>query len=218
MAKSVDQRTKEMNEDRIFNFVNNWDSDTGKFKKELDAPNFRSQGNMVALCASFDKAQSTFEQNMQRKEDAKKFFDAGQAQLEKGRAQQDSFKKDLDDIVADAAKSRNTVDDADKVEDILKNWEETLKAQQDLNKERKSIFDNWIKADANHLKVITDTIDKVKKEINAAKSVLESTNAQLNGLESQIRALVTKYDNTARSMNRPEIGAAVRGFLHVFGK
>jgi chromosome segregation ATPase len=218
MAKTVDQRVKELNDGVTWVIANNWDNAIAKFQKELNAPNFKSLGSMAGLAANFDKAQSTFEQNVKKKDDAKKLFESAAAPLAKMHTQTDGFKKDLDDIVKDAAAARKQIADADNVDDMLKNAEETLKAQEDVNKERKSIFDNWMKVDVNHAKVIADTIAKVKKEVAAAQAALNSSNTQLNSLETQIRALVVKYENTARSMDREDIAAAVRGFLHVFGK
>ena len=93
-----------------------------------------------------------------------------------------------------------------------------MKAQQDLNKERKAIFDRMIKLGDDFMKHLHDSIGKVKKEVDAAKAGLTSTNTELNTLEAQIRAIIVKYQKTALDMDRKEIAAAVRGFLTVFGK
>ena len=55
------------------------------------------------------------------------------------------MKKELDEIVKDEQSSLSRVKDATKVEDLLNNWEEVLKGQQDLNRERKAIFDRMLK-------------------------------------------------------------------------
>jgi len=75
-----------------------------------------------------------------------------------------------------------------------------------------------VKLNDNYLKSMSDTISKVRKELDAAKSAMNSANADLNSLEAQMRAAVVNYDKVAISMNRPEIAKAVRSFIEVFGK
>jgi len=54
------------------------------------------------------------------------------------------------------------------------------------------VYDNLAKLDGNYAKLLTDTISKVKKQIDAAKAVLSGTNATMNTLEAQIRTAVSK--------------------------
>jgi chromosome segregation ATPase len=217
MAKSVEQRTKEL-EDEVSNLTSVWSSDTAAFRKELDAPIFKKNGDVASLARRFDTTQLKFLENDRKKDDAKKFFDTGMTQVDKLKTQGDGLRKELDDIVKDEGASRKMVADAEKVEDLLNNWEETLKAQQDMNKERKAIFDNLMKVYEGVAKVQSDTISKVKKEVDAAKAGMNSANSELNSLEAQIRAVIVKYQKTALDMDRKDIADAVRGVLQVFGK
>lgn len=218
MAKSVEQRAKELDDGVTWVLANVWPTETAAFQKELSAPIFKKNGDVGSLAKRFDAAQTKFDQNRQKKDDAKKFFETGEAQVDKLKTQGDGLKKELDDIIKDERASRKMIGDAEKVEDILNNWEESFKAQQDLNKERKSIFDNLMKVSEGVAKAQSDTISKVKKEVDAAKAGMNSANSELNSLEAQIRAVIVKYQATALDMDRKDIADAVRGFLHVFGK
>jgi archaellum component FlaC len=216
MAKSVEQRTKELVDSTTRCFlVSAWAEIAADYKKDLDSPKFKGQGDMAGFAKRYDTAADNFIKADQRKQDAKKLFSA--AELDKLRKSNEGLKNELEQVSKDEGASLRTTDNATKVEDILNNWEEALKAQQDLNKMRKIIYDKLMKSGEDYAKALNDGIGKVKKEIDAAKAGLGASNNELNALEGQIRATVVKYQKVALDMDRKEIADAVRGFLACFG-
>ena len=218
MAKSVEQRTKELVEPTTRCFlVSNWTEVSSPYSKDLNAPIFKKLGDIAGLAKRYDAAADNFIKFDKKKDDAKKLFESGVPNVQRIGKQMEGLKKELDDIVKDEQSSLSKVKDATKVEDLLNNWEEVLKGQQDLNKERKAIFDRILKLGEEVAKSVTDVIGNVKKEVAAAKAGLTSTNNELNTLEAQIRSAVVNYQKTAIDMDKKEIAGAVRGFLGVFG-
>lgn len=219
MAKSVEQRTKELVEPTTRCFlVSNWTEATSAYSKDLNAPIFKKLGDIAALAKRYDAAADGFIKFDKRKGDAKKLFEGPASNQDRIRKQNEGLKKELEDIVKDEGASLSPVKDATKVEDVQHNWDEALKAQQDLNKERKAIFDRMVKLGEEYAKSMTDAIGNVKKEVDVAKAGLTSTNNELNALEAQIRSAVINYQKTALDMDKKEIADAVRGFLGVFGR
>ena len=219
MAKSVEQRIKELVEPTTRCFlVSNWADGTSAYSKDLNAPIFRKLGDIAALAKRYDAAADNFIKSHKKKDDAKKLFEAAGSNLERIKKQNDGLKKELESIVEDEGASLSAIKDATKVEDVLNNWEEGLKAQQDLNKERKAIFDRMMKLGEEFAKSQSDAIGAVKKEMDAAKSALNSLNSELNSLEAQIRSSVVAYQKVAIDMDKKEIADAVRTFLGVFGR
>jgi len=218
MAKTVEQRTKELvDSTTTSSLLATWNgiiSDT----PDLNAPIYKRQGDMAGLAKKYDDAAAKFIKAAKRKDDAKKLFATGAGQLDKLRTQSDGLKKELEDASKDEGKSLQTVDDAKKVEDLINNWEEAIKAQTDLNKERKTIYDNLGKVGDNYLKGLTDTVGKVKKEVEAAKAELNSTNGEMNALEAQVRATSVKYQKIAIDSNKKDVADAARGIVTFFGK
>ena len=218
MAKTVEQRIKELvtPTTRCY-LVTNWTEMSSPYQKELNAPIFKGQGDVAALAKRYDAAADNFIKFDKQKDDAKKLFDDGTTALGKIKTQSDGLKKELEEVATDAGAAKQTVNNATKVEDMLNNWEETVKVMVDLNKERKAIFDRMSKLGEDYLKSLNDTIGKVKKAVDAAKSGLNSSNTELNALEGQIRSIIVKYQKTALDMDRKEIADAVRGFVTLFG-
>lgn len=219
MAKSVEQRTKELVEPTTRCYlVSNWSEATSAHSKDLNAPIFKKLGDIAGLANRYDAAADNFIKFDKKKDDAKKLFDSGKPNVDKFGKQLEGLKKELDDIVKDEQASLSKVKDATKVEDHLNNWEELLKGQHDLNRERKAIFDRMLKVGEEVAKARSDVIASVKKEVDAAKAALTSTNNELNTLEAQIRTAVINYQKTAIDMDKRDIADAVRGFLGVFGR
>jgi chromosome segregation ATPase len=216
MAKTAEQRAKELASAAKFAGDDmGWSVFVSTYPP-LNTPIFKKNGDIGALAKRFVTVQSKFEEFEKKKESAADLFDAGEKQVEKMDTESGGLQKELDDIVEDESKSVK-VGSSDNVEDQINNWEEHLKSSQDLAKERKGIFDRWMKLDANYDKVEADMIAKVKKAVSEAKAGLNSTNAELNSLEAQIRAADVKYQKTALDMSRKDIADAVRKFLAVFG-
>lgn len=219
MAKSIEQRTKELVDStgRYF-VVASWDQNTSAYSKELNAPIFKKLGDIAALAKRYDAASDNFIKFDKKKGEAKKLFDPAGANLQKLVKQNDGLQKELEDIKADERNSLSILKDESKVEDAINNWEEGLKAQTDLNKLRKAIFDKSLKLGEEFAKTQSDAVANVKKEVAAATAGLTSTNNELNALEAQIRSAVVGYQKTAIDMDKKEIADAVRGFLGVFGR
>lgn len=218
MAKTVERRVKELVEPTTRAYaVTNWNDSTSAYTKELNAPIFKKLGDIGAMCKRYDTAADNFIKFDKKKDEARKLFEAASATLEKIRKQSDGLNKELDEIVKDEAASISEVKNATKIEDIQHNWEEGLKVQQDLNKTRKAIFDKKSKLGEDFAKCQADAIASVKKEVEAAKAGMTSTNNEMNTLEAQIRSAVVSYQKTALDMDKREIGDAVRGVLAVFG-
>lgn len=218
MAKSVDQRKKELVDSTTTSSVLEFWNNIVKDKPDLNAPIYKRQGDIAGLAKKYDDAAAKFMKAYARKDKAIDLFAGGSAQLAKLRTQSDGLKKELDDVSDDEGKSLQTVDDAKTVEDGINNWEEILKAQQDLNKERKTIYDNLLKVGENYSKIVTDTLGKVKKEVDAAKAEINSSNAELNALEAQIRSAVVKYQKVALDSNKKDVADAAREIITAFGK
>lgn len=220
MARSVEQRIKELVEPTTRAYlVADWTSNTSGFSKELNAPIFKKSGDVAALAKRYDTAADNFINSAKKKDDAKKLFEASQAPMAKSVKEFVGLKKELEDISSDENASLKLIADAAKTEDILSNWEEGLKAQQDLNKLRKTIFDRMLKCGEEYAKQQVDTIGKVKKEIATVQASLAGANNEMNALEAQIRAIIVNYQKTALEMDRKDIADAVRGYLGAaFGK
>jgi len=78
------------------------------------------------MAKQFDVAQTKFEQNRQEGR-RKKFFDTGGKELDRIDNQWDATFKRLSEIGDESAASVHRNDNAEEVEDVLKNWEEFLK-------------------------------------------------------------------------------------------
>jgi chromosome segregation ATPase len=218
MAKSVEQRTKELVDStgRCF-AVATWDQNTAAYAKDLNAPIFKKLGDIAALAKRYDAAADNFIKFDKKKRDAKKLFDPAGANLQKLVKQNEGLLKELEEIRGDERDSLSIVKDDSKVEDAINNWEEGLKAQTDLNKLRKAIFDKMLKVGEEFAKTQSDAVSNVKKEVAAANAGLTSANNELNALEAQSRSAAVAYQKTAIDMDKKEIADGVRGFLTVFG-
>jgi DNA repair exonuclease SbcCD ATPase subunit len=214
MAKTAEQRIKDGYQ-KFDGPDMGWTSTFVAKYPPLNTPIFKKNGDIGALAKRFVTVQSKFEEYDKKKEAAADLFDAGSKQLDKLDTEDEGLRKELDDINADEVAAQKAPSSS-KVEDVLHAWEEGFKALQDMIKERKGVFDRWVKLDANYAKIEADLIAKVKKEVDAAKAGLNSTNAELNSLEAEIRAVNVKYQKTALDMDRKDIADAVRKFLTVF--
>src|SRR6266542_6263906 len=121
MAKTVEQRVQELHDGVTLSVAGVWGSETAQFKKELDAPEFKSKGDIAGLAARFDATQSKFSQNIDKTDKAKDFFDKGDTELDKIGKQWDAVFKRLGELDAESEASMHQKADAAKVEDILKN-------------------------------------------------------------------------------------------------
>jgi hypothetical protein len=213
MPKTADQRLNDIAKGGTWAFADNWTTMTSTIQKDLSAPIFKRDGDVAGMAKRLDVAQAKFKEFRDKKENARKLFDT--SQLLKFEAQEADLRKELDDIQMDASQTIKSTAGGT-VDDMMESWEEALKATQDEAKERKAVFDNWIKADAAACKTMSDIIGKVHKEITAANDGLKSTNAELNSLEAEVRAAIVRYEKTALDMNRKDIADKVRKYLTVF--
>jgi hypothetical protein len=219
MAKSVDQRIKDLVEPTTRAYVaKNWAQIVSSFSKELNAPIFKKLGDIAPLAKRYDTAADTFIADDKKKDEAKGLFADGAAKLSKLSTELDGVKKELDDVFKDEKESLSLNKTPEKVEDYISNWEENLKAQQDMNKMRKVIFDRWMKLGDEYAKVSVDAIAKVKKAVATAQAGMTSSNNEMNALEGQIRSCVINYQKTALDMNRKDIADEVRGIIECFGR
>jgi hypothetical protein len=74
-----------------------WGSETAEYKKDLDAPEFKSKGDIAGLASRFDTIQSKFTQNIDKKDKAKDIFVKGEAELDKIDKQWEAVWKRLDE-------------------------------------------------------------------------------------------------------------------------
>jgi hypothetical protein len=118
-----------------------WNNILGE-NPDLKAPIYRNQGDITGFAKKYDDAAKKVLAADKRKKDSRKLFEGGSAQLEKLRTLNEGLKKELDDIVKDEGKSLQTIDNAKDVDDVINNWKDAVKAQNGLNKERKTIYDN----------------------------------------------------------------------------
>jgi len=154
---------------------------------------------------------------MDKKEKLGDMFEKAQAELDKLEGQMDSIDKDIKKI-SDDENASVKYNEGDDIDTSIKNWEEFLKINQSIDKQSKAVFDSQMKLYESYTKKVADTLAAVKKEVAAANAAMDSSNAQLNGLEVKMRSTIDGYVAVAQSMNRAEIGAACRSFLPVFTK
>lgn len=216
MAKTAEQRAKDLDAGVTWVLDTAWGDVASKFK-EVNTPIFKKNGDIGALAKRYDGVVSKFEAFRTQLDKAGDIFDSGGKQLDKMEEEEAGLQKELDDIDADSQKSIKQTGSA-KIEDQINDWEESLKANQDVTKERKAVFERWMKLDAAYDKAQADLIAKAKKAVDAAKAGMNSTNAELNNLEGQMRAINAKYQKVALDMSRKDIADGVRGFLAIFGK
>jgi chromosome segregation ATPase len=217
MTKTADQREKDLKDGPTWVVVTAWSQAISGVQKDLNAPIFLKSGNVGALADRYDKLQSEFNKNREKKSAAVDLFDTTNGQLDKIEKEVDGLAKEIGAIAKDENASVKT-QTSDDPQAVITEWENTLKASQDQDKATKVVFDRWTKLNANYDKVMSDAIAKVKKDVAAAQAGLNSTNTQLNALEGEMRKVVGAYQNTATEMNRQDIASAVRGFLAIFAK
>jgi chromosome segregation ATPase len=215
MASTVDQRLKDLTEPSTL--ASDWAGIKSSFK-ELDAPIFRSAGDLAGATKRYDAAAKTFLDFVKKKDDAKDIFATIKPQMDSIGTKIDDMKKEIQDTGEDAATTIKKIVDPQTVEEGLQNVTEYVKAQQDLNKERKAIFDTLNKLYESYLKALIETRDKVKAALDAANAGLNRANSELVALEAQIRNAVVAYQKVAISMNRKDIADAVRKLSADFGK
>jgi len=216
MTKTAEQRETDLTKGVTWVVVTAWEKAISGFEKDLKAPIFLKCGNVGALASQYDALQSTFNKQIDKKTAALDGFDDVGKQLDNATTERDGLLKELGDITDDM--NASVTMKVDTPEATIASWENTLKEQQDINKEQKAVFDRWMKRGASDAKMISDAIAKAKKEFSAANAALKTTNDQLNALEKRMRDAVTAYSNTATSMNRQDIASAVRSFLAIFAK
>ena len=217
MTKTTEQREKDLTDGVTWVVVTAWEKAISGFEKDLKAPIFMKSGNIAAFAAQYDKLQSTFNKQMDKKKSAIDGFDNAGDQLDKIGKEKGDLKKELEDVITDADASLKFAD-SPTPDRAITDWENAFKDHQDVSKEEKGIFDRWTKLSANEDKLYSDAIGKAKKELASANSELKASNDQLNALEKRMRDAVVAYSNTATSMNRQDIASAVRGFLAIFAK
>lgn len=217
MTKTADQREKDLKDGVTWVVVTAWSQAISDVKKDLNAPIFLKSGNVEALAGRYDKLQNEFNKSREKKTAAIDLFDTAVGQLEKIDKEMAGLLKEITDI-ADDENASIKAGSADDPQAVITEWENGLRATQDRDKATKAVFDRWTKVSSNAEKVMSDAITKVKKEIAATQGVLNSTNAQLNALEGEMRKAVGTYQNTATEMNRQDIATAVRSFLAIFAK
>jgi len=215
LATTVDERIREMDAARR-EIEAAWDKAVAKFQKDIAAPAFKKIGDIKALAHEFDVVQSKFEGTRNTRDDAEQLIEDGWTEFIKLGARTQTLQVQLTRIFDDARASVKSRPPKT-LEDKLNNWDELLKEHRDLNKETKDIFDEILKVGADRVKMISDTGAKVQAAMKSGNSRLASFNAELNGLEDQIRSAVMKYQKAALDINRKDTADAVRGFLKVFG-
>ena len=214
MAKSVEQRTKELVEPTTkVVLVSTWNDIVAECGKDLGAPIFKKLGDIAGMCK-----RDNFIKYDKKRDDARKLLDTPNATMAKLAKQNAGLKQELVDIGNDMDGTLSLVKDAQKIEDILNNWEEALKSQLEINKERKAITDKMAKVCEEYAKCQADGVSGITKEVTAAKALMTSTNNELNTLESQIRTADVAYQKTAIDMDKKEIADKVRSLLNCFGR
>ena len=217
MTKTVDQREKDLKEGVTWVVVTAWTDAISGVKKDLNAQIFLKSGNVGALADRYDKLQSEFNKNREKKSGTVDAFDTARSQLEKIDKEIDALEKQISDITKDENASVKA-QKSDDPQAVITEWENNLRAGQDGDKALKSVFDQWTKLNNSYEKLLSDTIAKVKKDVAAAQGGMASVNTQLNALEGEMRKVVGVYQNTATEMNRQDIASAVRSFLAIFAK
>src|SRR5262245_51966372 len=87
MAKSVEQRKKELVDSTTTFSLLQWWNDTLSKNPDLKAPIYRNQGDIAGFAKKYDDASKKFLAADKRKKDSQKLFDGGRAQLDKLKAQ-----------------------------------------------------------------------------------------------------------------------------------
>jgi len=217
MTKTVDQREKDLKDGPTYVVVSAWEQAISGVENDLKAKIFLKSGNVAALADRYDKLQSEFNKNRDKKREAVEHFEDVQDPLEKIDKEIAGLMKELSDIAKDESASvkKQTSEDP---QAVITQWENYFRASQDQDKATKAVFDRWTKLNGTYEKTLSDTIAKVKKEVAAAQAGLNSTNSQLNALEGEMRKVVGAYQNTATDMNRQDIASKVRSFLAIFAK
>ena len=97
MAKSVEQRTKELVDSTTRCFlVSNWTDDTAAYAKDLNAPIFKKLGDIAGMAKRYDAAADGFIKFDKKKDESKKLFDAAEPNLGKLVKESEGLKKELD--------------------------------------------------------------------------------------------------------------------------
>lgn len=213
MAKTPDQRVQELKSNVTWVVANVWDVETSKVRKDLDASAYKT---IAGLAKRFDAAQTKFGQGFDKKEKSKDLFDKADGDLDKIEKQLDNLYKTLDGL-ADETGATVKLKSANSVDDLMSNWEETLKASQAQTKECKACFDQLSKLNESYDKLIADTLGKARTQADAVKSEMSSANNELNALEAQIRSAVINSEAAAIKQNKPDVAKAVKAVLKVFG-
>jgi len=216
MPKSLEQRTKDLNEPAQVEGA--WAVIRSKYQKDLDAPIFKRAGDITGQAKHYDAASKAFIDAGHRKDDAKAGFADLVKQLNDQLGKIGEMREEFQKIEEDEAASQKRTPSTGSVDDALAGWNETIKAQQDTNKTVKSVCDNLVKMYDNHLKTMIAGRDKVKKEVDTANAALAKANADMNTAEAQIRSTVVKYEKAAFDIGKREIADGVRKLLIEFGK
>jgi hypothetical protein len=217
MTKTAEQREKDLKEGVTWVVVTAWEQAISGIENDLKAKIFMKSGNVGALADRYDKLQSEFNKHRDKKAEAVDLFEKAGDDITKSRKEYGDLLKEISDISKDESASVPE-QKSDDPEAVIAAWENFLKATQGTDKAQKAVFARWEKLDASNEKTISDTVAKVKKEVAAAQTGMNSVNSQLNALEGEMRKVVGAYQNTATDMNRQDIASKVRGFLAIFAK
>jgi chromosome segregation ATPase len=216
MAATVEERIKEMETARR-DIEPAWAKAIAKFQKDIAAPAFKKVGDIDALALQFDGVQTKFEGTRNMRDDAGDFIDEGYKEFMKFGNQIGNLQDKVGTLFDSARASVKSGSGSKKLEYRLNSWDELLKEHRDLSGETKNFFDQIVKLQADRVKMISDTSNKVHAEMTSGDKRLAAYNAELNKLEDLIRSTAVKYQKTANDMNRSDIADAVRGFLKAFG-
>jgi hypothetical protein len=152
MPKTLEQRAQERHAGAAdISLLVEWNRATAKIPLTT-LKDLRSKiGDVEQLAGHFDSVGANFDELRRKTEPAGGFFDAAQKQLDKWDQEEDSLEKELIQTAADRRRAVKPPSST-KVEDILAYWEKDLKSDQELSRERKVIFERWMKLDANYEK------------------------------------------------------------------
>ncbi|MBL0087422.1 MAG: hypothetical protein IPP44_12210 [Ideonella sp.] len=213
MAKTPDQRVKELKSNVTWVVANVWDTETAKVRRDLDASAYKT---IAGLAKRFDAVQDKFREGIEKQDKSKDLADKPGGDLSKMNQQIEALFKTLDGLRAEAGATVKSKS-GDGIDDLISYWEESLKTNQAITKESKACFDQLSKLYETYDKLVADTIGKVRAQADAAKSEMSRANNELNALEAQIRSAVINCEAAAIKQNKLDVAKAVKAVLKVFG-
>ena len=148
MTKTAEQREKDLKEGVTWVVATAWSNAISGVKKDIGAKIFLKSGNVEALADRYDKLQSEFNKNREKKTAAVDLFDAARTQMEKIDKEIEGLSKEITDIAKDESASVPKDQKSDEPQARITAWENGLRSNQDQDKAQKAVFDRWEKLNA----------------------------------------------------------------------